>query len=245
MKQLSLAQAEYATKRTVTRRERFLAEMVRIVPWASLIAALKPYYFPDADTGLGRRPIGLERMLGMYCLQQWYSLADEALEDAIYDSQALRNFAGVDLSRKSVPDATMLLQFRHLLEERDVTKTIFDTVNSNLHERGLLLNKGTLTDATILAAPSSTKNKKKARDREMHQTGKGTQWYFGMKANIGADADSGLVHTFVGTVANVSDMSKPSTCCIARRRWYSPMPATSGRTSARRSRTRRYGGALP
>jgi IS5 family transposase len=208
MKQLSFAQAEFATKKKVTRRERFLAEMEQVVPWAALLGALRPYYFPDAGTGRGRRPIGLERMLRMYCLQQWYSLADEALEDAIYDSQALRNFVGIDLGRESVPDATTLLQFRHLLEKHRLTETIFATVNSHLRERGLLLNKGTLTDATILAAPSSTKNQAKARDPEMHQTRKGKQWYFGMKAHIGADADSGLVHTVVGTAANVSDVSQ-------------------------------------
>jgi IS5 family transposase len=147
-------------------------------------------------------------MLRMYCLQQWYSLADEALEDAIYDSQALRNFVGIDLGKESVPDATTLLGFRHLLEKHDLTKTIFETVNRHLRARGLLLNKGTLTDATILAAPSSTKNKEKARDPQMHQTRKGKQWYFGMKAHIGADADSVLVHTVVGTAANVSDVTQ-------------------------------------
>lgn len=204
-----LAQAEYATKRKVTRRDHFLAEVEQIVPWAALIAALKPYYFPDAGTGPGRHPIGLQRMLHMYCLQQWYApLADEVLEDAIYDSQMLRNFVGVDLSHESVPDATTLLGFRHLLEEHGLTKTLFETVNSHRREHGLLLNKGTLIDATILAAPSSTKNKKKARDPQMHQTRKGKQWYFGMKAHIGADADSGLVHTLVGTAANVSDVSQ-------------------------------------
>jgi IS5 family transposase len=208
MKQLSFAQAEYATKRKVTRRERFLAEMEQIVPWEALIAALKPYYFPDAYTGPGRRPIGLERMLRMYCLQQWYALADEAVEDAIYDSQALRNFVSVDLSHESVPDATTLLGFRHLLEEHGLTKTLFETVNSHLRERGLLLSKGTLIDATILAAPSSSKNKQKARDPQMHQTRKGKQWYFGMKAHIGVDGDSGLVHTVVGTAANASDVSQ-------------------------------------
>ena len=208
MKQLSFAQAEYATKRKVTRRERFLGEMEQVVPWSALIAALAPFYFPDAGKGRGRRPIGLERMLRMYFLQQWYTLADEALEDAIYDSQALRNFVGIDLGTESVPDATTLLQFRHLLEKHDLTKTIFETVNRHLRERGLLLNKGTLTDATILAAPSSTKNQEKARDPEMHQTRKGNQWYFGMKAHIGADGDSGLVHTVVGTAANIADVSQ-------------------------------------
>jgi IS5 family transposase len=208
MKQLSFAQAEFANKKKVTRRERFLREMEEVVPWAALIAALKPYYFPDSGSGPGRRPIGLERMLRMYCLQQWYALADEAVEDAIYDSQALRNFVGIDLSRESVPDATTLLGFRHLLEENGLTATIFETVESQLRERGLLMSQGTLTDATILAAPSSTKNQEKARDPEMHQTRKGNQWYFGMKAHIGVDADSGLVHTVVGTAANVSDVSQ-------------------------------------
>ncbi len=208
MKQLSFAQAEFAAKKKVTRRERFLAEMEQLVPWSALLGALEPYYFPDAGTGRGRRPIGLERMLRMYCLQQWYGLADEALEDALYDSQALRNFVGIDLSRESVPDATTVLGFRHLLEAHRLTETIFETVNRHLRERGLLLNKGTLTDATILAAPPSTKNQAKARDPEMHQTRKGNQWYFGMKAHIGADADSGLVHTLVGTAANVSDVSQ-------------------------------------
>ena len=187
MKQLSFAQAEFATKKKVTRRERFLSEMEQVVPWSALLAALSPHYFPDAGTGRGRPPIGLERMLRMYFLQQWYALADEALEDAIYDSQALRNFVGIDLSRESVPDATTLLGFRHWLEAHGLTETIFESVNTHLRERGLLLNKGTLTDATILAAPSSTKNKEKARDPEMHQTCKGKQWYFGMKAHIGAD----------------------------------------------------------
>ena len=208
MKQLSFAQAEFATKKKVTRRERFLTEMEQVVFWSALLAALSPHYFPDADTGRGRRPIGLERMLRMYFLQQWYSLADEALEDAIYDSQALCNFVGIDLSRESVPDATTLLGFRHWLEAHGLTERIFESVNTHLRERGLLLNKGTLTDATIVAAPSSTKNKDKARDPEMHQTRKGNQWYFGMKAHIGADGDSGLVHTIVGTAANVADVSQ-------------------------------------
>jgi IS5 family transposase len=209
MKQLSFAQAEYATKRKVTRRERFLAEMEQVVPWAALIEALKPYYFPEAGAGRrGRPPIGLERMLRMYFLQQWYTLADEALEDAIYDSQALRNFVGIDLGRESVPDATTLLNFRHLLEAHRLTERIFATINAELRERGLLMNTGTLTDATILAAPSSTKNREKARDPEMHQTRNGNQWYFRMKAHIGADADSGLVHTVVGTAANVADVSQ-------------------------------------
>ena len=209
MKQISFSEAEYARKKKVTRRERFLAEMEQLVPWTQLIEALERQYYPKSrHGGAGRPPVGLERMLRMYFLQQWYALADEALEDALYDSQALRAFVGIDLSRESVPDATTLLKFRHLLEREGLTKTIFETINAQLTDRGLLLHEGTLMDATLLAAPSSTKNKDKARDPAMHQTRKGKQWYFGMKAHIGADANSGLVHTVVGTAANVSDISQ-------------------------------------
>jgi IS5 family transposase len=147
-------------------------------------------------------------MLRMYCLQQWYRLADEALEDALYDSQALRDFAGIDLSRESVPDATTLLKFRRLLQDNALTRTLFDQINAHLSEQGLLMRAGTIVDATIVAAPSSTKNQSKARDPEMHQTKKGNQWFFGMKAHIGVDAESGLVHSVLGTAANVSDITQ-------------------------------------
>jgi len=206
--QISFAQAEYEAKRKTTRRDRFLGEMDRVVPWAALLAMLSPYYYPKAGQGRGRPPIGLERMLRMYFLQQWFGLADEALEDAIYDSQAFRTFLGLDLGRESVPDATTLLNFRHLLEEHGLTERIFETVKDLLRERGLLLERGTLVDATIIAAPASTKNKDHARDPEMHQTKKGNQWHFGMKAHIGADADSGLVHTVVCTAANAADVNE-------------------------------------
>ena len=209
MKQMSFSEAEFAAKKKVTRREKFLSEMQQIVPWGRLIETLKPHYYPESGKGkAGRPPVGLERMLRMYCLQQWYGLADEALEDAIYDSQALRGFVGIDLSRESVPDATTLLQFRHLLERLGLTKAIFDTIKDELAEQGMMMREGTLLDATILAAAPSTKNRAKSRDPEMHQTRKGKQWYFGMKAHIGADAESGLVHTLVDTPANVSDVSQ-------------------------------------
>ena len=146
-------------------------------------------------------------MLRMYCLQQWYGQADEALEDALYDSQALRDFVGIDLSRESVPDATTLLKFRRLLLDNDLTKSLFDEINAHLAEQGLLMRAGTIVDATIIAAPSSTKNASNARDPEMHQTKKGNQWHFGMKAHIGFDAQSGLVHTVIGTAANTSDIN--------------------------------------
>jgi IS5 family transposase len=203
--QLSFAQSEYARKKKVTRRDKFLGAMEKVVPWARLVALIEPHY----PTGKrGRPPVGIERMLRIYFLQQWYGLADEALEDTIYDSQAMRGFAGIDLSVESVPDATTLLHFRHLLEAHELTARIFAEINALLGERQLLLREGTLVDAAILAAPSSTKNRKGQRDPDMHQTKKGNRWYFGMKAHIGADARSGLVHTVVGTAANVSDISQ-------------------------------------
>lgn len=160
---------------------------------------IEPYYPKSGKRG--RPPIGLERMLRMYFVQQWYGLADEAVEDAVYDSVALRNFMGIDLSRTSVPDATTLMGFRHLLEAHDLPKAILVEVNVMLMERGLLMTQGTLVDATLIAAPSSTKNKEHARDPEMHQAKKGNQWHFGMKAHIGVDQDSGLVHTLTTTAA--------------------------------------------
>ncbi|MDA7888895.1 IS5 family transposase [Akkermansiaceae bacterium] len=203
--QPGFSELEYAGKRKQTRREKFLASMEEIVPWEEILRALKPYY-PEGKRG--RPPIGLERMLRLYFLQQWYGLADEALEDAVYDSQALRAFLGINLSCDPVPDATTLLKFRHLLEENDLCATIFETINAHLEERGMLMREGTLVDATIINAPSSTKNKDKSRDPEMHQTKKGNEWYFGMKAHIGADRDSGMVHTVISTAANVSDISQ-------------------------------------
>jgi IS5 family transposase len=203
--QLSFAQAEYARKKKTTRRERFLAEMEKVVPWARLVAVIAPHY----PTGKrGRPPIGIERMLRIYFLQQWYALADEALEDAIYDSQAMRTFAGIDLSMEAVPDATTLLHFRHLLEAHALTAKIFAEVAALLGEKKLLMREGTIVDATIIAAPSSTKNQAKERDPEMHQVKKGNAWHFGMKAHIGVDAQSGLIHAVTGTAANVADITQ-------------------------------------
>ena len=206
MNQRSFASAEFALKKKRTRREKFLADMERVVPWARLIAIVEPLY-PKSGR-VGRPPIGVSKMLRMYCLQQWYGLADEALEDALYDSQALRDFVGVDLSRESVPDATTLLKFRRLLNENDLTRSLFSEISAHLSEQGLLMRAGTIVDATIIAAPSSTKNEKKERDPDMHQAKKGNQWHFGMKAHIGVDADSGLVHTVIGTSANINDVTQ-------------------------------------
>ena len=188
-------------KQKVTRRERFLAEMDAAVPWARLVALVKPFYPPGKR---GRPPLGTELMLRVYFLQQWYALADEALEDAIHDSRAMRAFVGGDL----VPDATTLLKFRHLLEAHDLTRQLLNEINALLAERGAFLREGTIVDATIIAAAPSTKNAAKERDPEMHQTKKGNAWHFGMKAHVGVDLDSGLVHTVVGTAANVADVAQ-------------------------------------
>jgi transposase, IS5 family len=175
MKQISFAQAEHQNKRRITRRERFLAQMDVLVPWQRLIEALSPSYFPNSAGKRGRPPIGLERMLRIYFLQQWYALADEALEDAIYDSQAMRDFIGIDLAIESVPDATTLLRFRHLLEKHALTQRIFEEINASLAEQGLFMREGAIVDATIVAAAPSTKNQAKQRDPEMKQTKKGNQ----------------------------------------------------------------------
>ena len=203
--QTTFAHAEFAAKKKCTRRERFLARMEEVIPWARLLAVIAPHY-PKGERG--RPPIGLERMLRVYFLQQWYALADEALEDALYDSQALQRFAGIELDAEGVPDATTLLKFRRLLETHDLCQALFTAINADLAARGLLLRAGTLVDATLIAAPSSTKNQKRERDPEMHQTKKGNQWYFGLKAHLGTDRDSKLVHTVVVTAANVADIAK-------------------------------------
>jgi transposase, IS5 family len=203
--QPSFAHAEFAAKKKITRREKFLARMEEVIPWAQLLAVIEPHY-PKGKRG--RPPVGLERMLRIYFLQQWHALADEALEDALYDSQALRDFARLDLGADGAPDATTLLNFRHRLETHDLCKALFTAINTDLAARGLLLREGTLVDATLIAAPSSTKNAQRERDPEMHQTKKGNQWHFGMKAHIGADRDSKLVHPVVVTAANVADIAK-------------------------------------
>jgi IS5 family transposase len=201
----SFSQAEYAGKKKQTRRDKFLAEMEQVVPWPRLVERLRPLY-PKGERG--RPPIGLERMLRIHFLQQWYGLADGAMEDALYDSQALRGFAGIDLTVAAVPEATTILNFRHWLEQHELSQALFAEVSAMLEERGLLMRQGTIVDATIFAAPPSTKNKSKSRDPEMHQTKKGNQWHFGMKAHIGVDVASGVVHTVVGTAANDADINQ-------------------------------------
>lgn len=203
--QTSFASQEYANKGRRTRREKFLNEMQVIVPWDSLLAVIEPHY-PKGERG--RPPIGCLRMLRIYFLQQWYGLADEMLEDNLYDITSLREFVGIDLGCETVPDATTLLKFRHLLEQNDLTAKMLQAINTDLGKRGLLMRSGTIVDATLIAAPSSTKNKDKSRDPEMHSTKKGNNHYFGMKAHIGVDAESGVVHTVTTTAANVHDITQ-------------------------------------
>jgi IS5 family transposase len=203
MKQMSLvAAAGFASHGKVTKRATFLAEMNRVVPWEALCAVVEPVY---PKMGNGRPPIALERMLRMYFLAHWFNLADAALEEAIYESESMRRFVDIDLGRDRVPDETTVCKFRHLLERNHLGARLFEEVGRHLQAQGLVVNSGTMVDATIINAPSSTKNKDKGRDPEMHQTRKGNQWFFGMKMHIGADSQTKLIHSVVVTPANVHD----------------------------------------
>jgi IS5 family transposase len=199
MRQSSLTGFEKYTKKT--RKEQFLEEMGRIVPWSELTQALRPYY-PD-PTGPGRRPKGRERMLRIYFMLHWFNLSDPGMEEALYDSRVMRDFAGIDLGEEAAPDETTILNFRHLLEAKDMGAELLRLVNVYLEENGLKVSRGTIVDASIINAPSSTKNRDLARDPDMHQTKKGNQWYFGMKLHIGVDSKTKLVHSAVATAANV------------------------------------------
>jgi IS5 family transposase len=196
-------QADFQRYAKKTRREQFLEEMDTAMPWVELLALVAPYY-SKGETG--RRPVGLEIMLRVYFPQQWFALLDPGVEDALYESSVLRRFAGIDLGRAPAPDETTILNFRHLLEEHDLCGQMLDAVNLYLESRGIRITTGTIVDATIIHAPSSTKNEKKERDPEMHQTKKGNQWYFGMKAHIGVDSKEGIVHSVCSTAASVSDV---------------------------------------
>jgi len=202
MKQTTLATAGFERYGRTTRRSVFLAEMERVVPWPALCRLIEPVY-PKA--GNGRPPVGVERMLRIYFLQQWFNLSDPSVEEALYDSLAMRSFVGIDLGREPVPDETTVCRFRHLLETHDLGQQLFDEVQRHLTAKGLKVATGTIVDATIINAPSSTKNAAKARDPEMHQTKKGNQWYFGMKAHFGVDSRTKLIHAAVATPANVAD----------------------------------------
>jgi IS5 family transposase len=185
-----------------TRKAEFLARMETLVPWAQFCGLIEPHY-PKA--GNGRPPVGLERMLRMYLIANWFNLADEACEDALYDIPAFREFCRIDLGRERVPDATTLLKFRHLLEQHQIGTALFTKVGELLQANGMKLSGGTIVDATLIAAPPSTKNEDNSRDPEMHQSKKGNQWHFGMKLHIGVDSSSGLIHSASVTAGNVHD----------------------------------------
>src|SRR5512139_2203525 len=201
-----MASVAWTQKGKVTRRERFLAEMDAVIPWADLLRVIEPHY-PKA--GNGRQPLGLEKMLRIYFMQNWFNLSDPQAEDSLYDSESMRRFAGLELAEDAVPDESTILRFRHLLEEHRLTERIFGEVRSLLEERQLLLKSGTIVDATIIAAPPSTKNAEGARDPEMRQGRKGQEWHFGMKAHVGTDR-RGIVHSLTTTHAAAADVSQMS-----------------------------------
>jgi transposase, IS5 family len=202
MKQTDLG-LNLSTKKT--RRREFLDEMNRVVPWSVLVALIEPHY-PKGKTG--RPPFGIATMLRVHFLQQWFGLSDPAMEEALHDVPLYREFAGIHAGLVRLPDESTILRFRHLLEAHKLAAQMLVVINDVLRERGLLLKTGTVVDATLIAAPSSTKNASGERDPEMHQAKKGNQWHFGMKAHIGVDAESGLVHSVVGTAANVNDVTQ-------------------------------------
>jgi len=204
MKQMNLSGGGFEKYGKTTRRAQVLSEMGRVVPWAALCAVVEPYCPKGSPTG-GRPPLSLELMLRVYFLQQWFNLSDPAIEEALYDSATMRGFAGVDLAAAPAPHETTVCKSRHLLERNKLGKKLLSTVNEYLDRQGIKITRGTIVDATIISAPSSTKNKKGERDPQMHQTAKGKQWYFGMKAHIGVDSATKLVHTVLASAANVAD----------------------------------------
>ena len=201
--QPSFTDAEYSMRRRLTRRQQFLTMMDDVIPWQDWCEVIRPFYY---DGRKGRKPVPLETILRMYLLQVWFNLSDEAVEDQINDSYAMRSFMKLDFTRGQVPDATTLLHFRHLMEAKGLGKALFDSQSRFLEGQGLMMRGGSVVDATIISAPSSVKNTGQARDPEMRQTRKGQQWYFGFKAHIGVDLGTGLVHTVTVTPANVADV---------------------------------------
>ncbi len=202
-KQGTFAEAGFEKYHKPTRREEFLGQMQAVMPWEPLKSLIEPIY-PRGE-GAGRPPVGLERMLRIHFLQHWFNLSDPAVEEALYDSRAMREFVGIDLGREAAPDETTICKFRHLLEEHELGKKILATVNTHLAKAGFKVSTGTIVDASIIAAPSSTKNQDKERDPEMHQTKKGNEWHFGMKAHIGVDSRHKIIHSVAASAANVHD----------------------------------------
>ena len=207
-----------------------------VVPWAELVTVIEPVY-PKAD-GPGRPPVGIERMFRLHGLQQWFNLSDPAVEEALYDSRAMRQFLGIDLGREPVPDETTICKFRHLLETRQLGQQLFAQIGTYLAAQGLKVSRGTIVDATIISAPSSTKSRTKERDPEMHQTKKGKPWYFGMKAHIGVDSQTKVSHSVTATAANVHDAKCCRNYCMARRHGCGAMWPTAGNATS-------FGSTLP
>lgn len=207
MKQMSLGENGFERKTKRTRKREFLDEMNLVVPWAELVSLIAPHAPAPGAKG-GRPPFAVETMLRIHFLQQWFNLSDPAMEEALYDTPMFREFAGLDMGEDHLPDESTILRFRHLLEKHELAPKIMAVINAGLARQGLMLKTGTVVDATIIAAPSSSKNNRGERDPQMHQTKKGKQWHFGMKAHIGVDAQSGLVHTVIGTAANVNDVTQ-------------------------------------
>ena len=237
MQQSTFAEVSFQQYRKPIRRQRFLDEMNRVVPWADLAAAIAPVY-PKPESA-GRPPVGVERMLRIHCLQQWFNLSDPAVEEALYDSRAMRQFVGIHLGREPVPDETTICKFRHLLEAHQVGRRLFARIGEYLAAQGLQVSRGTIVDATIISSPSSTKNRQKERDPEMHQTKKGNQWYFGMKAHIGVDSRTKLIHSVAATAANVHDsqvLPRPAACTGDPRVGGRRLQRTTRRDPAPRSR---------
>jgi len=236
-KQMSLSMRHdvgFERHRKATRQDVLLAEMDQVAPSAELCAAIEPYY-PKEPVGGGRRPLGLERMLRIHFPQQWYALSDPTVEEALYDSAAMRRFVGIDLGCVGAPDETTACKFRRLLEKRGLAGQLFAVMSEHLKRHGMKLSQGTIVDATTIAAPPSTRNKGKTRDAEMHQTKKGNQWHLGMKAHIGVDEYTGLVHAVVSTAANVANVVEVPNCYTARNGTFSATLATPARRSGRRN----------
>lgn len=205
MKQLSFATLSYQHKKITTKREKFLNEMEQVVPWKRLLKLIEPHY-PKA--GNGRPPMPMDCMLRIYFLQQWYGLSDPAAEEALYDIESMRHFAGLELVVDAIPDETTILNFRRLIEKHELSLKLFEEINSYLVDKGIKISQGSMVDATIVQAPSSTKNKEKKRDPEMHSTKKNNQHYFGMKIHIGTDINSNVIHTATVTAANIADITE-------------------------------------
>ncbi|GKS77325.1 IS5 family transposase [Acidovorax sp. SUPP950] len=226
MKQHSLGLGMTAKR---TRRREFLYEMEKVVPWAELVALVSPY-LPEGKRG--RPPFPCETMLRIHFMQQWFALSDPAMEEALHDMPVFREFAGLEGWDEWLPDESTILRFRHVLEKHKLAAQILQTVNDLFSAKGVMLKSGTVVDATLIAAPSSTKNSSGERDPEMKQSRKGQQWYFGMKCHIGVDADSGLVHTARGTSGAVNDVTRPTVWCAQATGMSMPMPATKARATA-------------